>query len=104
MLLADDADEEDKASRIMTSRGLALVGLGVSISLDELAIGFSIGLVRLPVSAVIVAIAVQAFVAAQLGLAIGAKIAGRWRERADKVAGIALILLGAYLIAEQLVR
>ncbi len=104
MLLADKADEEDKASRIMSSRGLALVGLGISISLDELAIGFSIGLVRLPVSTVIAVIALQAFVAAQLGLAIGAKIAERWRERAERVAGIALILLGAYLIAQQLIR
>jgi manganese efflux pump family protein len=104
MLLADNEAEEDKASRIMTSRGLALGGLGISISLDELAIGFSIGLVRLPVSAVIVAIALQAFVAAQLGLAIGAKIAERWRERAEQVAGIALILLGMYLIAQQLIR
>ena len=104
ILLADNEDEEDKASRIMTSRGLALVGLGISISLDELAIGFSIGLVRLPVSAVIAAIALQAFVAAQLGLAIGAKIAERWRERAERVAGIALILLGAYLLAQQLIR
>jgi putative Mn2+ efflux pump MntP len=104
MLLADDEDSEDKASRIMTSRGLALVGLGISISLDELAIGFSIGLVRLPVSVVIAAIALQAFVAAQLGLALGAKIAGRWRERAEQLAGIALILLGAYLIAQQLIR
>ena len=104
ILLADNEDEEDKASRAMTSRGLALVGLGISISLDELAIGFSIGLVRLPVSAVIAAIALQAFVAAQLGLAIGAKIAERWRERAERVAGIALILLGAYLLAQQLIR
>jgi len=104
MLLAGNENEEDKASRIMTSRGLALVGLGISISLDELAIGFSIGLVRLPVSAVIAAIALQAFVAAQLGLAIGAKIAERWRERAEQVAGIALILLGIYLIAQQLIR
>jgi manganese efflux pump family protein len=104
MVLADNEAEEDKASRIMTSHGLALVGLGISISLDELAIGFSIGLVRLPVSAVIVAIALQAFVAAQLGLAIGAKIAERWRERAEQVAGIALILLGIYLIAQQLIR
>ena len=103
MLLADDEDEEGKASRIMTSRGLALVGLGISISLDELAIGFSIGLVQLPVSAVIAAIALQAFVAAQLGLALGAKIAGRWRERAEQLAGIALILLGVYLVAQQLI-
>jgi manganese efflux pump family protein len=104
MLLADNEDKEDKASRILTSSGLALVGLGISISLDELAIGFSIGLVRLPVSAVIVAIALQAFVAVQLGLAIGAKIAERWRERAEQAAGVALILLGGYLIAQQLIR
>ena len=104
MLLTDNEDEEDRASRIMTSSGLALVGLGISISLDELAIGFSLGLVRLPVSAVIIAIALQAFVAAQLGLAIGAKIAQRWRERAEQLAGIGLILLGIYLIVQQLIR
>jgi manganese efflux pump family protein len=104
MLLAGDEGEEDKASRVMTSRGLALAGLGISISLDELAIGFSIGLVRLPVTAVVAAVALQAFVAAQLGLALGARIAERWRERAERAAGIALILLGAYLIARQLIR
>jgi len=37
-------------------------------------------------------------------LAVGAKIGERWRERAEQVAGTALILLGGYLIAEQLVR
>ena len=104
MLLAEDKDEQDKAGRLATSRGLALIALGVSISLDELAIGFTIGLAHLPVTAVIVAIALQAFIAAQLGLAIGARIGERSRERAEQVAGIALILLGAYLITEQLVR
>jgi putative Mn2+ efflux pump MntP len=104
MLLAGDKDEEEKAGRLASSRGLALVALGISISLDELAIGFSIGLTHLPTAAVIVAIAVQALVAAQLGLAVGAKIGERWRERAEQVAGMALILLGAYLITEQLVR
>jgi manganese efflux pump family protein len=83
MLLAGDKDEEDKASRLTTSRGLALIALGVSISLDELAIGFTIGLAHLPVTAVIVAIALQAFIAAQLGLAIGARIGERSRERAE---------------------
>jgi len=58
--------------------------------------------VHLPVTAVIVAIAAQAFLAAQLGLAIGAKIGERWREWAEKGAGIVLILLGIYLATEQL--
>jgi manganese efflux pump family protein len=107
MLLADDADDADdaeKASRIAASRGLALIALGISISLDELVIGFTIGLTRLPVTAVIVAIALQAFLAAQLGLAIGARISARFRERAEQLAGIILILLGAYLLTEQLLR
>lgn len=39
---------------------------------------------------------------ALLGLAIGARIGERWRERAEQAAGAALILLGAYLITEQL--
>jgi putative Mn2+ efflux pump MntP len=103
MLLTGDKDEDEKASRLTSSRGLALIGLGISISLDELVIGFTIGLARLPVTAVIVAIALQAFLAAQLGLAIGAKIGERRRERTEQVAGIALVLLGAYLLTEQLV-
>jgi len=98
------ADEEEKADRVISTRGVALVALGISISLNELAIGFSIGLARLPVTAIIIAIAVQAFLAAQLGLALGSRIGDRWRERAERIAGIALILLGAYLIADQLIR
>jgi manganese efflux pump family protein len=103
-MLAADKDEEEKAGRLASSRGLALIALGISISLDELAIGFTIGLARLPVTAVIAAIALQAFLAAQLGLALGATIGERWRERAEQVAGIALVLLGAFLIAQQLAR
>ena len=104
MLLAGGQGRGGEGRPVTSSRGLALVALGISISLDELAIGFSIGLAHLPVAAVIVAIALQALVAAQLGLAIGARIGERWRERAEQVAGIALILLGGYLITEQLVR
>ena len=104
MLVAEDGAEEERAARVISTRGLALVALGISISLDELAIGFSIGLTHLPVIAIIIAIAVQAFIAAQLGLAIGARIGERWRERAERAAGVALILLGCYLFAEQLIR
>ena len=104
MLLARGNDDEQRAARIVSSRGLALVALGISISLDELAIGFSIGLSHLPLAAVILAIALQAFLAAQIGLAIGAKIGERWREGAEKTAGAALIALGGYLIIDQLIR
>lgn len=51
----------------------------------------------------IVAIAAQALLAAQAGLAVGGRTGERWRERAEQVEGIVLILLGSYLITEQLV-
>lgn len=100
MLLGGD-DDEDRAERLSGAHGLAMIVLGVSISTDELAIGFSLGLVRLPVVPVIVAIAAQALVASQLGLALGTFVGDRFRERAERLAALALIVLGGYLIAER---
>lgn len=78
-----------------------MILLGVSISLDELAVGFTFGLLRLPVVLVIVLIAVQAFVAAQLGLRLGARLSERLRDGAERVAGVALAALGVVLLLEK---
>lgn len=102
MLLVGGDQDEQHAARLRGARGLVLIGLGVSVSLDELAIGFSLGLARLPVPAVIIAIAAQAFLAAQLGLHLGARIGERLREGAQRIAGLALIALAAFLLAEHL--
>ncbi|HEY2551713.1 MAG TPA: manganese efflux pump [Streptosporangiaceae bacterium] len=102
MLVHDeDSAEAQQAGRLRSAQGLAVIALGVSISLDEFAIGFSLGLVRLPVVPVVIAIALVALVASQLGLALGSRISERFTERAEKLAAIALILLGAYLLAER---
>ena len=86
MLTHGDGDDEQAAGRILATHGTAIVALGVSISLDELAIGFSLGLARLPLVPVIIAIGVQALIAAQLGLSLGARISEQLRERAEQVA------------------
>ena len=102
MLLHNEGSaEEEKADRLRNTRGLAILALGLSISLDEFAIGFSLGLVRLPVVPVVIAIAIVALVASQLGLALGSRLSERFREGAEKLAAIALILLGMYLLAER---
>jgi putative Mn2+ efflux pump MntP len=102
MLVPGHEAEERAAGRLAGVGVFAVIALGVSISMDELAIGFSLGLARLPVVPVIAAIAVQTLVVCQLGLALGARISERLRERAEQLAALALILLGAYLIAERL--
>jgi len=104
MLLADDDSEAGKAKDLLSKRGIAVISLGLAISTDELAIGFSLGLTRLPAATVIAAIAVQALLASQIGLAIGGRIGERWRERAERLAGAALAALGAFLIISKLLH
>ncbi len=102
----EDDDEVAKARRLTSARGAALVGLALSISLDELAIGFSLGLgAGLTVPATIVAvIAIQTLVVSQLGLSFGIRISEHVRERIERLAGPMLIILGVYLLAEALIR
>lgn len=102
LLLHGDADDDERAGRLVGARGLALLGLGISISLDELAIGFSLGLTHLPLVPVVIAIGVQAVAAAQLGLRLGGRIAERHREATERLASIILIALGLFLAAERL--
>jgi putative Mn2+ efflux pump MntP len=104
LLHGGDRKGDERAARLASAHGLILASLGISISLDELAIGFSLGLARLPIPAVVIAIAVQAFVAAQAGLQAGARIGERIREGAERLAGAAFIALGAFLLAEHLLR
>lgn len=100
-LLGREEDEE-RLSNLIQLRGASALLLGISISLDELAIGFTLGLLRLPAALVIVLIGLQAFIVTQLGLRLGHRLSQRLREGAERLAGIALILLGLVLLAEKL--
>jgi hypothetical protein len=102
----DDDDEVAKARRLINARGLALIGLALSISIDELAIGFSVGLgasLAAPTT-IIAVITIQALVVSQLGLFLGAWINECLRERIECIVGPILIFLGFYFLAESLIR
>jgi putative Mn2+ efflux pump MntP len=102
LLFAED-DEADAAATMARTRGIAVIGLGISIGLDELAIGFSAGLLGLPLLWAIVLIAIQALIAVRLGLRFGSRLGQRLRERTEQFAGFALIALGVAIIAAQLI-
>jgi manganese efflux pump family protein len=77
---------------------VALTVLTASASLDELAIGFTVGLLRLPVVPVIALIAVQAFAVSWLGMRFGVRVGERIREGAERLSGVALALLATGLL------
>lgn len=102
MILNDDDDEAEKAARFVGAHGWVLVAIGISISLDELAMGFTIGLLHLNLWLAIVLIGAQAFLFAQLGLRLGGRLNEMMRERAEQLAGLALLGLATLLAVEKL--
>ena len=100
MLVVED-DETSKVGELSSRHGLALIALGVGISLDELAMGFTIGLIGLSIWPAVILIGVQAFLLAQIGLRLGARLSERSREAAEKLAGAALLGLAGLLLAEK---
>jgi len=102
MLLHDEDDEGETVDQLAAGNGLAVLALGLSISLDELAIGFTIGLLHLSLWLAIVLIGLQAFVFAQLGLRLGARLHENLRERAEQAAGLALLTLAVVLGVQKL--
>ena len=97
-------DEDEDAGRIATTYGWALVLLGLSVSLDELAVGFTLGLSRVPVVPALILIAAQAFVLSQLGMRLGSRLSSRLRQGTERVAGVVLGLLGLWLVLDAAIR
>jgi putative Mn2+ efflux pump MntP len=101
-LLGSEAREERAVARLAQARGPGVLLLGLSISLDELAIGFTLGLLRLPVGLVIALIALQAVIVTRLGLRLGDRLSERMREGAERLAGLVLAALAIVLLTEKL--
>ena len=99
----NDEKAEDRRLRLLAhARGLAIIDLGLGISVDELTIGLSAGLLGLPIAFIVVWIAVQAFAAAQVGLRFGHAISEGARERSEQLAGAALIAVALLLLVLRL--
>lgn len=96
-----DSQESASLSRSIESWwGLVLTSL--SVSLDELAIGFSMGALGLPIGLTVVLIAAQAFLLTLIGTSIGNRIGEELAERAEMVAGIVLCGLALLLVGEKI--
>jgi len=105
LMLRPDNDEDGEEQRLRLlahARGLAILDLGLAISVDELTIGLSAGLIGLSILATVAWIAVQAFAATQIGLRLGSRIGETARERAQWAAGAMLILVAIVLLALRL--
>lgn len=94
----DEDKEQQRLKLLAHARGLAIIDLGISISIDELAIGVSLGLLHVPLIFAVIFLGIQSFVASQLGLRLGEKLNDTLKEGAERIAGVILILVAVVLI------
>jgi manganese efflux pump family protein len=96
----DDDDEAGKARELVAARGLSVLGLGLSISVDELVVGFTLGYSKFSPDDVITVIVIQAFLAIMAGLYFGRKArAGSLRVSSERIAAGTKLVAGGVLVA-----
>lgn len=74
-----------------------LLVLGFVLSLDNLAVGFALGSVKVGLVAVVVVIGVVSVALSLLGLELGGRLGGRVGERGELVGGLALMAVGVLI-------
>jgi manganese efflux pump family protein len=96
----DDDDEAEKAKALVAARGRAIIMLGLSISVDELIVGFTIGYSQYFTTVeAIVAIVVQSFLALMAGLYFGRKVRdGKIRISVERISTGTKLIAGGILV------
>ncbi len=100
----DEEKEEARLKLLARAHGVAIVDLGLAISVDELAVGFSLGLLGLPLVVAVIWLGVQAFLAAQIGMRVGSRLGDELRERGEQLAGVVLIGMALLLLVLKLLH
>ncbi len=95
-LFSSHAEEATPTAESSGFAGWLLIGLGLSISLDEVAVGISFALLGVPIIPAVVAILAQAFIFSLIGSSLGQGLSRRFGGVAEPLAGIVLALLGLF--------
>lgn len=80
------------------TRGRTMVLLSVATSIDALAVGLSLAMLRVPVIQPAVVIGVITFGLSILGLKLGNRLSGRFGRRVEIVGGLILIGIGLRIL------
>jgi putative Mn2+ efflux pump MntP len=80
------------------SRGWTLVLLSIAVSIDALAVGFSLGMVGVTIWYPAVVIGIVTGLVSWLGLRLGGKLGGKFGKRMEIIGGLVLIGIGMRIL------
>lgn len=87
-------DEADKAAR---AKGLNVLFLAVALSLDNLTVGFGIGMFNAPIVVAAVIFGIVSLLMTLIGLEIGRFLGRRVSIPADKMSGVVLLIVAGVM-------
>ena len=94
----DAADDHGTLQKAGQSSG-ALLMSGFALSIDNLVIGFGLGVTKTPLVASVLVFAIVSVGLSLAGLELGASLGARMQGRAEWVAGVVLIAVGVLIAA-----
>ncbi len=88
----------EEKSKTDPSRGWTLILLSIAVSIDALAVGFSLGMMNVIIWYPAAVIGVVTALVSWLGLRLGNKLGEKFGKRMEVIGGIVLLLIGARIL------
>ncbi len=101
MILESMKDKEEE-KKINSLRLKTLCGLGVATSIDALAVGVSLAVLRISVSLVLWIVGIVTFLFSAIGIYIGVVAGNKIGSKLDLIGGLILIGIGIKILMEDL--
>lgn len=100
-MIRESRVEEEKLDSSFGFR--AMLPLAIATSIDALAVGVTFAFLQVNIVAAVLFIGVITFVLSALGVRLGSAVGAKWKNRAEFVGGLILILMGIKILIEHLV-
>lgn len=101
MVRSGFGSEEEKA-QTDPSRGWTLVLLSIAVSIDALAVGFSLGMIEVTIWYPAMVIGIVTGLVSWLGLRLGNKLGEKFGKRMEVIGGVVLLLIGVRILVMHL--
>lgn len=101
-MLCEAGAENNPGGKADPTRGLMLVTLSIATSIDALAVGASMAMIRVSVWVPSVVIGLVAGLLSAIGITFGSRIGPRWGYWAEIAGGVVLLVIGARILFSHL--
>ena len=101
-MVRESFSHEEECHEIDPTRGMSLIVLSIATSIDALAVGLSLAMLRVDLWIPSVVIGIVAAGMTLTGMLLGRRLQESWGKRAELVGGLVLIAIGLRVVWEHL--